>query len=107
MNEGQTKNKLHFKLFLTTKLIILKTRQNAFRGCLSFTFATYRSFKFFKIKICPLNFICVFDLLKNKRLDKTTSDVLYLILKLFLGLDKLGTRQKLKFLFLTEPRYNF
>jgi hypothetical protein len=34
----------------------------------------------------------VFDLLKNKRLDMTTSVVLCLILKLFLGLDKLGVK---------------
>jgi hypothetical protein len=36
--------------------------------------------------------MCAFDLLKNKGLDRTTSIVLYLILKLFLVLDKLGAK---------------
>jgi hypothetical protein len=46
---------------------------------------------------------------KNKGLDRTTSNVLCLILKLFLILDKLGpwTEQKLKFPSSTEPRDNF
>jgi hypothetical protein len=35
---------------------------------------------------------CAFDLLKNKGLDRTTSVVLCLISKLFLGQDKLGAK---------------
>jgi hypothetical protein len=51
----------------------------------------------------------VFDLLKNKGMNRTTLTVLCLILKLFLELDKLGPNDqtKLKFLSPTEPRDNF
>jgi hypothetical protein len=41
-------------------------------------------------------YYCAFDLLKNKKLDKTISVVLCLILKLFLRMDKLGLRDQTK-----------
>jgi hypothetical protein len=51
--------------------------------------------------------ISVFDMLKNKGLDITTSIVLcFLILKLFLVLDKLGDKGRDKNS-ITEPRDNF